>query len=221
MQDLAELSIQLYFTGTTLISVFFFFKIQVLKEILIGDGQSLHTRQQERLKEKEEEEKKNGKVEKGEKKTNDRCEDYKPVLITNKYRKRLRDAIFRKNIYGVEEGIINIRDCEIKKGLNDKTIVRNHVYPKFLGTKKIFETLVISFAVSTTLAFIGIFINLFILLLDVDINEITSCYHCIIGYVNPTLLVLYILSIFWIILYSIFKKTPHELDKIREVKKNR
>ncbi|MCK4760731.1 MAG: hypothetical protein KAW12_00930 [Candidatus Aminicenantes bacterium] len=100
--------ISIILTFTGLTGVFLFFKIEKVTQILLGDGQSVLDRER------------NGQ------------------LLEKKYWKRLRDAISRKNIYGVYEGLLRITIKEIETIKKPKeTGYSKRVLKFFEKTKKI------------------------------------------------------------------------------------
>ncbi|WP_138429070.1 hypothetical protein [Fodinibius saliphilus] len=104
-----------------LVSVYAFFRLEKIKDLLIGQGKAVFKSQTEI---------KNGKIE----------SPQLPELpeipeLCDKYYRRLRGSIDRNNIYGVEEGLIRIAIKETKT--NNKTIhgYCKHILPKFIETK--------------------------------------------------------------------------------------
>lgn len=147
--DLFGLYIQASGIFIALVSVYAFFRLEKIKDLLIGQGMAVFKSQTE--------------IKKGE------IED--PQLLKlpdipelcDIYFRRLRDSIDRKNIYGIEEGLIRIAIKEIKT--NSKTVrgYCKNILPKFIETKryqkciKCLSMLVISlFVITIILCFFSI-----------------------------------------------------------------
>lgn len=121
---------------------------------------------------------------------------------------RLRDAVFRRNIFGVEEGIL--KTCKKEKEIRDKlnpTGPSNYVLFTFMETKRFLGSLKLFLVIDISLMLIlGIYMFL------VEQKFITSEMNKYVG-------ILYYAFILYINIYTIFKKTPHEKNKIEECKK--
>jgi len=181
---------------TGLTGVILFFRIERVTDILIGDGKSVIKRQKEGIADK----------------------SLNEPVIDSKYIKRLRDAIYRKNIYGIEEGIrrISRKEIESKETPNEKGYSK-HALPKFLKTKRILNRLKFLLVFIILLSIVCVLIHLFNTPNLTDI-KFSVCIKCIMDIGLWSFTIIFFISIVYAVLFSIYFKTPHEKEKIEECK---
>jgi len=172
------IAVILTFTGLT--GIFLFFRIDRVTEILLGDGNSALKRQEE-----------------GRERRRKYFYTIEP-LIAMKYWRRLRDAIWRKNIYGIEEGLRRIAILEKKPG-------------KHLGSNS-YSRRVLQYFIKTR-----IILNCLKLLLLLSFLISICCILCFrIDYLKlyRTASIIYFISFTILVVFcSILYKTPHEKNK--------
>lgn len=173
-----------------LLGVFLFYKIQRISDIQIGQGKAIKANLDEKIEKKERN-------------------------IDTHYR-RLRDAIHRKNLYGIEEAVLHFTIEEIKAAKQD--LATNgyylHVYPKFIDTKRTLNILKWTTAIALTLCFTSLLYSL------ISLSQIDSInnYNCIILSNVILFTVAEVFSIY-VVINSLFKILPFEKDKVQEDKK--
>ncbi|MFO7924080.1 MAG: hypothetical protein R6U58_10355, partial [Bacteroidales bacterium] len=122
-----------------------------------------------------------------------------------KYLLRLRDAIDRKNIYGIEEALIRFSEIDrVKNNGGGETGYFKHVLPKYLKTKRYLKKIQGSFYCSIALFISTIILSLiFIVITDssysnnyyrVIILFSISCLFFIIGFIKTIYLLWFSLS---------------------------
>jgi hypothetical protein len=169
-----------------LVGVYSFFRLSALKELLIGQGQAILSNI-----------------------TDPNFIEENKGILSNRQLRRLQDDIYRKNVYGIEEGIINATINELQRPNKSNTGYYNHVMPMFIRTKQSFKTLVI-LSISTLSI-------LFITLLFIIIKILIS-YYCEsdIGVTDVIFLIMIALAFFLtisLIFYSIVMKGAFEKNK--------
>jgi len=180
---------------TTLVGVFLLFRIERVTDILIGDGKSVLDRQKEGL---------------------DGKNPNEPI-VGRKYWARLRDAIYRKNIYGIEEGIRRISIREIKIHENPGTTgYSRHALKKFLKTKKMLLTLKFLLVSVFLMSLLTILVNLIVNGKLISLNLISDCTMWVLNILQIIFVILYFCLIIFSVIYSLYFRTPHELEKIKE-----
>jgi len=120
--DLFGLYIQASGIFIALVSVYAFFRLEKIKDLLIGQGKAVFKSQTE--------------IKQGEIKSPQLLELPDIPELSEKYFRRLRGSIDRNNIYGVEEGLIWIAIKEIETDSKTDHGYFNHILPKFIETKK-------------------------------------------------------------------------------------
>ena len=178
----------------TLTGVYIFFKINILKDLMVGQGAAIVSNYDNPV----------------------FSDDFKDLYNARQIR-RLRDAVLRKNIYGIEEGIIYGAINELKKqNLSEKGFYC-HVLPIYIKTKKSLKHLVL-FSIITLSA---LFLSMIGVLTKITLEYYKdSCMTCSALILLIIIAIAFILTMY-IIGYSILKKVGFEKDKIDECKKLR
>ncbi len=142
--------------------------------------------------------------------------------------KRLRDSVFRKNIYGVQDvlnQLTNIEAKHIKQGKVKKedvpTGLSRHVYPKFIKTLDKYQNIkkwtisTIAFSLLTMIISI-----LFLITLETLPNNICSIYTSIVILsITCGLFIISLISSYILLRKGLSENTLHEKEKINNVRK--
>jgi|AntAceMinimDraft_16_1070373.scaffolds.fasta_scaffold34715_1 hypothetical protein len=187
----------------TIVGVYTFFKIEKLKNLLIGQGESVINKIEFYVSE----EIRNSKSDISDK------HYLKHGCLDKKHFLRLKNAISRNNIYGVEESLITATINELKKTKSDNTGYYDNVLPKFIKAKKALYLLII-------IAYICILILFAIISLSIistipELLKISSGllpYFIFIGLAFSIILSIVIMTI------SLFKKVGFEKEKYKSCK---
>jgi hypothetical protein len=178
----------------TLVGVYVFFKINSLKDLIIGRGAALISNYDDPNFHK----------------------DYEDIFDAKQIR-RLRDDVLRKNIYGIEEGILNATINELKKPIKSETGCYMHVLPKFIYTKKVYNYLIIiSLATLSTL-----FSSLIFLIIKGLVKYFNEIQIKTLDIIFLILIGISFLLTFVLIIFTLTKKVGFESDKRKLCKKLR
>lgn len=181
---------------TTLIGVIIFFRIEKVIDILIGDGIATLERQNE------------GKTPK------DEGEENGEPVIKKVHMDQLRDAIYRKNIYGIEVGLRRISIQEIKNvDTPNSTGYSKHALPKYLKTKQILSYLKLLLVTLIGNSMIIVGLNAIIELHKIKTWLLSDCCYCILNSLRDILVGVFFVIVIIAVWYSIYFKTPHESER--------
>ncbi len=189
----------------TLVGVYTFFGIEKLKLLLIGQGESVVSKIEFFIAEK-----------RNKKKREISDNDYLECgYLDKKDYLRMKNAISRKNIYGVEESLIHAAINELKQPIRSKYGYYKNVLPKFISSKK-------SMVILKIMAYICILILFGVIALSI-ISEIPKILFEISSLKILILIMLAISIIFTIVILTIalFKKVGFEKFKKKSCKELR
>ena len=187
---------QVLATITALTGIFLFYRIETINNLLIGQGIAIYKGQQIKIKNK----------------VTDR-----PLLDSIRLN-RLSDSIDRKNIYGIEEIILNLTNQEFTIGVTEKGYV-NNIYKNFRKTKIFLNIIKIG-------TLLNLIILIFLLILNVlNINQVQDLLTKSLEYQNYVLrtnTILFVISLILTIIFigyiSLFR-AGFEKTKMKENKK--
>ena len=182
-----------------LIGVFLFFKLQRIYDIQVGQGKAIFQwRKKEITKRKREQP--------------DNLSSIENSTI------RLGDAIYRNNLYGVEEGILNYSIEEIENNrFYHPTGFNQNVLPKFRATKRFYNQMRLFSAIVLILSILSLLFAVISLSL-VKLYE-SIIYLRILLVLNVLFFVVTVVLSTTLIVYLLFKNLPFESHKIEECQK--
>jgi hypothetical protein len=203
---------------TTFTGVFIFFKIGQVNDLLLGDGMTILERQREGWEILERKKQKRDNLKESKSDADLRKEIYEPI-VDQMYVQRLRDAVFRKDIYGIEE--ILRRICSLEKTrakLNENGYIKQ-AFPFFIETQKILKRLKFLLIIIVILSLLSCLLNLLCSNNSYYFNSLSSFGQIIFYSINVVMTTLFFTIVVSSIRYSIYKKTPREQQKYDICKK--
>ena len=185
---------------TALTGIFLFYRIEGINNLLIGQGIAILKGQRTKI---------------------DNKVQGEPLLTEIEYC-RLRDAIDRKNIYGIEEILLVLTNQEFETGITETGYV-NNVYKNFRNTKEFLKTSKIGTIVNICVLIIPLILSIVNINQIPEIllksNEVQNCILWNTTFIFISSLVLTMAFVAYLILWRVgFEKT--KIDESKSLKKD-
>ncbi|MGA2406467.1 MAG: hypothetical protein ABSF81_06930 [Bacteroidales bacterium] len=205
---------------TTFTGVFIFFKIGQVNDLLIGDGNAILERQRQGMIKLKKVKEDNAKLPDPEKDEHILARKVLEPVVAQQFQDRLRDAVWRKDIYGIEEilRLIVKREKELRTH-PIPTGYTKQALPFFLETQQILKRLKFLLILIVILSLVSCLLNLLCSTNSYYFNNLSSAGQIIIYSINVVTTSLFFAVVVSSVRYSIYKKTPREQQKYDICKK--